>query len=134
MYIKEGLVQTHGPEALARAAAFDPPANAWSLLWFGAQVAARNGDYDKAVTNIREILRGGFAQAAGRGFDFTKDYRVLVQLISDLNRQVRPRLHTHIHTHAHTHTSTYNLNKKKKSFTHRTFACTSPLLTPAPRA
>ncbi|MCP3902623.1 MAG: hypothetical protein GY715_03220 [Planctomycetes bacterium] len=80
VYIKEGLIQTHAPEALARAAGFDPPANAWSLLWFGAQVAARNGDHAKAVANLHEILRGGFVQAEGRGFDFTRDYRVLVEL------------------------------------------------------
>jgi len=80
VYIKEGLIQTHAPEALARAAETDPPANAWSLLWFGAQVAARNGDYTRAVANLREIMRGGFAQAEGRGFDFSKDYRVLVAL------------------------------------------------------
>ena len=77
VYLKEGLIQKDAPEALARAAAMTPPAYEWSLLWFGSQVAARNGDYTKAVANIQEILRGGFAQAKGRGFDFTKDYRVL---------------------------------------------------------
>ena len=76
VFIKEGLVQSHAPEALGRAAGMDPPANAWSLLWFGAQVAALNGDFDKAIANLKEILRGGFAQAEGRGFDFSKDYRV----------------------------------------------------------
>ena len=79
-YMKEGLVQTEAPEALRRAAAFDPPANPWSLLWFGAQVAAANGDYDLAIANLREILRGGFEQAAGRGFDFSKDYTLLNEL------------------------------------------------------
>jgi hypothetical protein len=99
VYLKEGLIQTHAPEALARAAAIDPPANAWSLLWFGAQVAARNGDYAKAVANLREILRGGFEQAEGRGFDFSKDYRVLVELGNGLYQlalgerdEARPRL------------------------------------------
>jgi hypothetical protein len=77
VYIKEGLVQTHAPEALKRAAESTPPANAWSLLWFGALVAEANGDYDLAIANLREVVRGGFAQAEGRGFDFSKDYRVL---------------------------------------------------------
>jgi hypothetical protein len=84
VYLKEGLVQTHAQEALSRAAEFVPPANSWSLLWFGAQVAQANGDYDRAIFNLREILRGGFAQADGRGFDFSKDYRVLNALGSAL--------------------------------------------------
>ncbi|ANM29969.1 histidine kinase [Acidobacteria bacterium Mor1] len=77
VYLREGLVQTHAPEALERAASFSPPANQWSLLWFGAQVAEDNGDYDKAIENLEDIVRGGFTQAEGRGFDFAKDYRVL---------------------------------------------------------
>ena len=80
VYINEGLVQTHAQEALRRATDFNPPANEWSLLWFGAQVATRNGDYDRTITNLRDIIRGGFAQAQGRGFDFSKDYRVLNEL------------------------------------------------------
>lgn len=76
VYIKEGLVQTHAPDALRRAAEFVPPANEWSLLWFGAEVAAANGDYDRAIANLRDVLRGGFEQAEGRNFDFSKDYRV----------------------------------------------------------
>ena len=80
VYIKEGRVQTDAPEALRRAAEFAPPAPPWSLLWFGAVVAEANGDYDLTITNLREIIRGGFAEAEGRGFDFSKDYRVLVAL------------------------------------------------------
>ena len=75
-YLAEGLVQSDAPAALARAAEADPPAPPWSLLWFGAQVAARNGDHQRAAENLRDILRGGFAEAAGRGFDFSKDWRV----------------------------------------------------------
>ncbi|MDJ0842194.1 MAG: multiheme c-type cytochrome [Acidobacteriota bacterium] len=75
LYIKEGLVQTEAPRALQRADKLG--ANQWSLLWFGAEVAQRNGDYARAITNLKEIMRGGFTQAVGRGFDFSKDYRVL---------------------------------------------------------
>jgi hypothetical protein len=39
-------------------------------------VAARNGDHQRAADNLRDLLRGGFAEAAGRGFDFSKDWRV----------------------------------------------------------
>ena len=56
VYIKEGLVQTDAPAALARAAAMDPPAAAWSLLWFGAQVARLNGDLDRAIEFYSDLL------------------------------------------------------------------------------
>jgi tetratricopeptide (TPR) repeat protein len=84
VYIKEGRVQTDAQRALERAARFDPPANEWSLLWFGARVAAANGDYDQAIENLEGILRGGFEQAAGRGFDFSKDYTVIDALAGAL--------------------------------------------------
>jgi hypothetical protein len=84
VYIKEGLVQTDAPEALRRAAEFTPPANQWSLLWFGAKVAVANGDYDLAIAKLEDIVRGGFAQAEGRGFDFSKDYNVLNELAGAL--------------------------------------------------
>jgi hypothetical protein len=77
VYIKEGRVQKDAQEALARAAASDPKANEWSLLWFGAAVAEANGDYDLTIANLERIVQGGFEQAQGRGFDFSKDYRVL---------------------------------------------------------
>jgi hypothetical protein len=87
VYINEGRIQTHAPEALARAASMNPPAYEWSLLWFGALVARDNGDYDKAIANLREIVRGGFTQAEGRGFDFSRDYRLLVGLASALYQE-----------------------------------------------
>jgi tetratricopeptide (TPR) repeat protein len=84
VYIKEGRVQSDAQRALERAASFDPPANEWSLLWFGASVAASNGDFDQAIANLERIVRGGFEQAAGRGFDFSRDYRVLDALAGAL--------------------------------------------------
>ena len=82
VYIKEGRVQVDAPRALERAAHFQPPANEWSLLWFGAGVAASNGDFDRAIASLERIVQGGFAQAQGRGFDFSKDYTVLDALAS----------------------------------------------------
>ncbi|MHC4946639.1 MAG: tetratricopeptide repeat protein [Planctomycetota bacterium] len=84
VYLKEGLVQADAPDALARAAGLTPPAPEWSLLWFGALVAERNGDYDDAIAKLREIVRGGFPAAVERGFDFSKDYRVLNELAAAL--------------------------------------------------
>ena len=82
VFIQQGLIQTDAPHALERANNLG--AYQWSLLWFGALVAERNGDYPKAIENLREILKGGFSQAAGRGFDFSKDYHLLNMLASDL--------------------------------------------------
>jgi tetratricopeptide (TPR) repeat protein len=84
VYIKEGRVQADAQRALERAARFDPPANEWSLLWFGARVAAANGDFDRAIANLERIVAGGFEQAAGRDFDFSRDYTVLDALASAL--------------------------------------------------
>lgn len=86
VYLKEGLVQDLAPAALERAGRFDPPALEWTLLWLGAEVARRNGDHAKSVANLREILRGGFEQAAGRGFDFSGDWRVHDALGRDLTQ------------------------------------------------
>lgn len=80
VYINEGLVQTDAPAALERAAKFTPPAYQWSLLWFSAQVDIRNGDYDAAIASLKEIIRGGFKQAEGKNFDFSKDYNLQTTL------------------------------------------------------
>ncbi len=84
VYIKEGRVQADAQRALERAAGFEPPANEWLLLWLGARVAADNGDFDQAIASLERILRGGFEQAVGRGFDFSKDYTVLDALAGAL--------------------------------------------------
>lgn len=80
VYLREGRVTRDAPAALERAAAFDPPAPAWSLLWFGGLVDVQNGNLDHGIRNFEQILDGGFAEAIGRGFDFTRDYRVLLEL------------------------------------------------------
>jgi tetratricopeptide (TPR) repeat protein len=47
-------------------------------------VASANGDHARAVANLEDIVRGGFRQAEGRGFDFAKDYTVLNKLAGSL--------------------------------------------------
>lgn len=80
VYLRDGRVGQEAPEALRRAAAFDPAPYAWSVLWLGALVNKQNGQLDEAIRDFEQILAGGFAQAAGRGFDFSRDYRVLNEL------------------------------------------------------
>ncbi len=76
VYLREGRIAHDAPAAIARAAAFDPPAPAWSLLWFGGLIDRQNGNLDGAIGAFEQILEGGFSGAVGRGFDFSRDYRV----------------------------------------------------------
>ncbi len=80
VYLREGRVDHDAPRALARAAAFEPPPRAWTLLWLTAQAKRDNGDLAGAAADLEQILAGGFAQAAGRGFDFSRDERLHVML------------------------------------------------------
>ena len=89
VYLREGRVARDAPEALRRAAAFDPPAREWSVLWFTGLVNKQNGNFDAAIANFEQIVEGGFAQAKGRGFDFSKDYRLLVELGNTVYQRAR---------------------------------------------
>jgi tetratricopeptide (TPR) repeat protein len=88
VYLKEGRVTEDAPAAISRAAAL-PAAREWHLLWFGGQVDRQNGRLDEAIAKYQQILEGGFAQAKGRGFDFTEDWRVLNEVGSTLYERAR---------------------------------------------
>ena len=88
VYLKEGRVTEDAPAAISRAAAL-PAAREWHLLWFGGQVDRQNGRLDEAIAKYRQILEGGFAQAKGRGFDFTEDWRVLNEVGSTMYQRAR---------------------------------------------
>ncbi len=89
VFLREGRVTEEAPAALARAEAFSPAAREWHLLWFGGQVDRQNGRLDAAIDKYRQIVDGGFVQAAGRGFDFSEDWRVLNELGSTLYERSR---------------------------------------------
>ena len=80
VYLRDGRVGREAPEALRRAAASDPAPYEWTVLWLGGLVNKQNARLDEAIRDFEQILAGGFAQAAGRGFDFSRDYRVLNEL------------------------------------------------------
>ena len=90
VYLKEGRVTEEAPAALDRASLMqDASPLEWQMLWFGGQVDRQNGRLDAAIAKYEQILEGGFAQAAGRQFDFSEDWRVLNELGSTLYERAR---------------------------------------------
>jgi tetratricopeptide (TPR) repeat protein len=89
VYLKEGRVTEDAPAALARASASEHSARQWHLLWFGGMVDKQNGNLDAAIDKFRQVTEGGFAQAKGRGFDFSKDYNFLNEYGSALYQRAR---------------------------------------------
>ncbi|HSM13849.1 MAG TPA: multiheme c-type cytochrome, partial [Thermoanaerobaculia bacterium] len=61
VYLAEGRVEDRAIEALARAAAFDPPAPSWTLAWLRGLVNKQNGYLDDAIADFRGLVaaRGG---------------------------------------------------------------------------
>ncbi|MEA3412606.1 MAG: tetratricopeptide repeat protein [Pseudomonadota bacterium] len=77
VYIKEGRLED-ASDALHRAA--DKGAHPWSVAWFTGLVNKQNGFLDDAIVNFTDVLETNFADARTRGFDFSKDYRVVNEL------------------------------------------------------
>jgi tetratricopeptide (TPR) repeat protein len=88
VYFKEGRLE-EAAEALQRAAAFDPPAYPWTLAWLSAQIEREYGNLDKAITLMEDIADTRFAEARRRGFDFSRDYRLLNALGLTLYERAR---------------------------------------------
>ncbi|MHC4219692.1 MAG: tetratricopeptide repeat protein, partial [Planctomycetota bacterium] len=79
VYVKEGTLQA-AADALAAAAHMDPPAAAWSVAWFTGIVNKQNGFLDEAIANYRSIVEMDTDETRRRGFDFSRDYRLLNEL------------------------------------------------------
>jgi tetratricopeptide (TPR) repeat protein len=67
-------------EALSRAEHMAPPAPAWVLAWYSGLVKRELGDLDGAVADLTALAETQFPEARSRGFDFSKDYRMLTEL------------------------------------------------------
>ena len=79
VYIKEGRL-VEAVEALSQAAAFDPPAPAWSVAWFSGLVNKQNGRIEEAIENFLALVGMDTDETRRRGFDFSLDYRLLNEL------------------------------------------------------
>jgi len=88
VYIKEGRLDD-ASAALIRAIENDMPANKWSIAWFSGIVNKQNGFLDEAIKNYYDIINTNFIDARKRGFDFSKDYRVLNELGQTLFERAR---------------------------------------------
>jgi hypothetical protein len=80
VYLAQGTVEDQAIDALSRAASFDPPAPPWNVAWFTGLVNKQNGFLDEAIASFRSISEASSAELRRRGFDFSRDYRVLNEL------------------------------------------------------
>lgn len=79
VYLREGRL-TEAAEALKRAATANPPAYPWSITYYTAVLNRQNGFLDEAIEGYRALVETRFNDARDRGFDFSKDYRLLIEL------------------------------------------------------
>jgi len=89
VYLAQGAVADRAVAALARAARFDPPARPWTLAWLSAQVDKQNGYLDEAIAGLEGIVAGTGGVLAEKGFDFSRDYRVRIELGETLAERAR---------------------------------------------
>jgi len=91
VYFKEGRLEETAA-ALGRAAEADPQAPPWTLAWYSALVDREYGNLDRAIATLEDLANTRYGEARRRGFDFSKDIRVLNELgrmLHDRSRQER---------------------------------------------
>ncbi|MSR41176.1 MAG: hypothetical protein EXS10_04655 [Phycisphaerales bacterium] len=100
---KEGrLAETAASLALASTAAeeLDSGVSAWTIAWFSALAEKQQGNLAEAIALFDRVRRTDFAGARERGFDFSKDVRVLNELaqsLLDLASLTQDKTHAHEH-------------------------------------
>lgn len=83
VYLREGRLE-EAATALRKAA--DAGADWWSVAWFSGLVDKQNGYLDSALANFRNIIEHA---PQDRGFDFSKDYRLLNEYAQTLLERAR---------------------------------------------
>ena len=79
VYLKEGRLDD-AVAALTRAAEHPEQDAPWTVTWFSGLVNKQNGELDAAIADFQRLAATEFPSARRRGFDFSRDYRVLNQL------------------------------------------------------
>ncbi len=88
VYYKEGRLED-AAAALRRAARFEPPAPPWTLTWYSALVDRELGNLDPAIASLEALANTQFQAARERGFDFSRDFRLLTELGRTLFERAR---------------------------------------------
>ena len=88
VYLQEGRLD-EAAAALRRAAAFQPPAPAWTVAWLTGLVNQQTGHFAAAIANFQSIVEMDTAETRRRGFNFARDYRVLDELGKSLFEQAK---------------------------------------------
>ncbi len=79
VYLREGRLD-QALDALARSAERHPGHQSWTVEWLAARVDREFGRLDRAAERLQAIAATRFPQARERGFDFSRDVRVLNEL------------------------------------------------------
>lgn len=79
VYLEEGRLD-EAAQALDRASRAAEPAPAWSLAWFGGLLLKQQGQLEQAVAAFESLADTRFEEARARGFDFSRDYRLLNEI------------------------------------------------------
>jgi hypothetical protein len=87
-YLREGRLDD-AAAALERAGAADVPAYPWSVTYFTAGLNRQNGFLDEAIAGYRSVIDTRFNDARERGFDFSRDYRLLNETATALFERSR---------------------------------------------
>lgn len=76
VYLQEGRLAEAG-DALSRASAHSQPPVPWSVAWFSGLLLFEQGRLQAALEAFESLVQTRFVEARERGFDFSRDYRLL---------------------------------------------------------
>ena len=79
VYLEEGRLD-EAAAALERARQHPEPPYPWSMAWFTGQLLKQEGEFEAALERFRALVDTEFQDARDRGFDFSRDYRLLDEL------------------------------------------------------
>lgn len=78
-YLQEGRLD-EAADALRRAMSHHAPPPPWSIAWFSGLLLFEQGRLEEALGAFEALVETQFPEARDRGFDFSRDYRLLNQL------------------------------------------------------